>query len=217
MRRLTLILLVLICVALPVSAADGNVTYDGNAREFIFEPGSPFSPTDLFPDCKDAMPGDVITQQIHVKNDIKQNVKIKIYLRALGAKDDPISQQMLSQMYLEVVQDEETVLFAAPADQTAQLTDWVCLGTFYSGYDTTLTARLHISTALDNRFFNTPAYFDWEFMVEEFPVEPGDPVPPTGDSFQPAVFVAMATVSLLLLILLLTKCKAVFRKGGVRQ
>ena len=216
MKKLILFLLILSCMVVSVSAEDGNVTYDGNAREFIFEPGSPFSPTDLFPDFKNAMPGDVLTQQIHVKNDMSQHVKIKIYLRALGAKDDPVSQEMLSQMYLEVVQDEETVLFSAPADQTAQLTDWVCLGTFYSGYDTTLTAKLHISTALDNRFMNSAAYFDWEFMVEEFPIDPSDPVPPTGDSFQP-IWIAVAAVSLLLLVLLLTKGRAVLQKGGRRQ
>ena len=38
----------LVCLATTVLAADGNVTYSGNAGKFVFEPGTEYSLTDLF-------------------------------------------------------------------------------------------------------------------------------------------------------------------------
>ena len=52
-------LVLMLSAATTVFAADGNVSYSGNAGQFIFEPGTEYSPTDLFPDLKDVMPGDV--------------------------------------------------------------------------------------------------------------------------------------------------------------
>ena len=88
MKRLitiVVILAVFLSSALPASAADGKVTYNGNAGKCIFEPGTEHSLTDLFPNFKGVMPGDTLTQKITVKNDANDKVKVKIYIRSLGA------------------------------------------------------------------------------------------------------------------------------------
>ena len=177
MKRIAILIAVLVVtmgIMSPVMAESGNVTYSGDAGDFIFEPGSDHSPSDLFPNFKDVMPGDTLTQQITVKNNASDRVYVKIYMRALGAHED--SKEFLSQLGLSV-NCEDNSLFDAAADQTAQLTDWVLLGTLYSGGSVDLDVTLHVPGELDNKFRNLVGKLDWEFMVKEFPVE--DPTQPT--------------------------------------
>ena len=187
MKKVLAVLLICalaLTLPLPVYAEDGFVTYDGDSREFIFDPGTEHSPTDLFPDFKDVMPGDVLTQKITVKNDASQNVKVKIYLRSLGAQEG--SEEFLSQLNLKVKlsdDNEMAYMFDAAANETAQLTQWVYLGELYSGGEVNL---------------------NWEFKVEEFPVDSDDPKPPaTGDDTRLELWVAMMAGSLALMFIIL--------------
>ncbi len=208
-----LISLVLLCsCVLPVLAADGNVTYSGDAGKFIFAPGSEYSPTDLFPNFKDVMPGDSITQPITVKNDASNKVKVKIYIRSLGAHED--SEEFLSQLKLRVEKSEDNTMaymFDAAANETAQLTEWVCLGTLYSGGEVNLNVILDVPVELDNIFQEKIGYLDWEFMIEEYEIEPTDPEPPkTGDESNLvlwSVLMVGSAVGLFLLLLLSRKKK----------
>ncbi len=190
---------------LPVYAADGKVTYSGNASNFVFEPGSQHSLTDLFPNFKGVMPGDTLTQKITLKNNADNKVKVKIYIRSLGAHEDSV--EFLSQLGLKVAKSEENkmaYMFDAAANETAQLTDWVYLGMLYSGGEVNLDVMLNVPTSLDNEFQNKIGYLDWEFMIEEFPVEPDDPKPPqTGDNSHMGLWFALMVGSLAILIILL--------------
>ena len=201
---LCVFVLLLSCV-MPVMAADGNVTYSGDAGKFIFAPGSEYSPTDLFPNFKDVMPGDSLTQQITVKNDASNKVKVKIYIRSLGAHEE--SEEFLSQLHLRVEKSEDNTMaymFDAAANETAQLTDWVCLGTLYSGGEVNLNVILDVPVELDNGYQQQIGYLDWEFMIEEYEIEPGDPEPPkTGDDSQIFLWAGLMVTSLIMLILLL--------------
>lgn len=187
------------CLSVPALAEDASVVYDGNAREFIFAPGSGQSPTDLFDNFKGVMPGDSLTQKIAVKNDADREVKVKLYLRSSGAQDG--SEDFLSQLHLAVRQEGESILFDAPADQAAGLTDWVCLGTFYSGADIVLEVTLDVPIGLDNGFQEAIGKLNWEFKAEEMPIGPEDPKPPqTGEEAARWPCIALGLALLLLLL-----------------
>lgn len=204
---MTVVVFLLLSCAMPVFADSGNVTYSGDSGKFIFAPGSEYSPTDLFPNFKDVMPGDTITQPITVKNNASNKVKVVIYMRSLGAHED--SKEFLSKLRLRVEKSPDNTMgymFDAAASETAQLTEWVCLGTLYSGGEVNLNVILDVPTDLNNDFQQLIGYLDWEFMIEEQPIEPTDPEPPkTGDDAPIFLWVGLMAVSfgaLLLLILM---------------
>ena len=207
MKRIASFLFAMLLVfSLPVTAfaADSSVTFT-DGKLIVFEPGSAKSDTDLFDSFKNVMPGDTLTQQITVKNDAANKVKIKLYLRSLGAQEN--TDDFLSQMNLTVEQKDDSVLFAAPANETAQLTDWVYLGTVYSGGEITLDVTLEVPITMGNDYQNEIGYIDWEFKVEELPVEPTDPKPPqTGDTSNLFLYSGLMIFSLVgLIVLLATK------------
>lgn len=187
---LTLLLALVVTMGCAVPAfADSSVTYIDGAEEFVFEPGSEQSPTDLFPDFKGVMPGDTLTENITIKVDGEQDSTLKIYLRSLGSQEN--SEEFLSQMKLTVEQVGKDTLYEAPADQTAQLTDWVDLGYFGSGVDVTLKVTLEVPIEMGNDFQDAIGYLDWQFKVEKIPLpedeivdEPEEPVQPAPEEPQ---------------------------------
>ena len=210
MKKLASLLLVLVMVlAMSVTAfateatdpvdVDGSVTYEGKANKFIFAPGSEYSDTDLFTNFKGVMPGDVLTEKIPVKNAKSTGVKIKIYMRALGAQEG--TDDFLNQMTL-TVKNASSELFKAPADETGKLTDWVLLGTLSAGGETTLDVELNVPIEMDNDYASQIGYLDWQFKIEEIPE-----TPKTGDNSNIALYGAVAVVALVLLVVLLVVYK----------
>ena len=205
--KITRMLTLVLCLVLGsfVFADASKVTYEGDAEEFLFAPGSEYSPTDLFPNFKDVMPGDSLTQKITVKNDASKEVKVKLYIRARGAHED--SKKFLSQMHLSVAaagDGKGDYMFEAAASKKAQLKDWVLLGTLYSGGKVNLNVTLDVPAEMDNSWMEQIGYLDWQFKVEEFPIEKDDPVlPKTGDESNPLLWVFLmlgAAAGMVLLI-----------------
>lgn len=187
----------------------GTVTYNADADKFIFEPGSAYAPTDLFSEYKGVMPGDSIKQDITVKNDSSNGVKVKMYIRSRGAREDSVD--FLSRLHLTVekaAENEMAYMFDAAADRTDGMTDWVYLGTLYSGGEVNLVLKLDVPIDLGDEYQDATGYIDWEFKVEELPVEPEDPLPPhTGDDSHVYLYAILALLSAAALVILIPKWK----------
>ena len=189
--------------------AAGTVTYSADSSKFIFEPGSSHSPTDLFTEYKGLMPGDSVRQDITVKNDSSYGVKVKLYVRSHGAHEDSVD--FLSKLHLTIAESENNemaYMFDAAADQTGGMTDWVYLGTLYSGGEVNLILNLDIPIELGNEYQDAIGYIDWEFKAEELPIDPDDPVPPqTGDNSNLYLYAMLASLSGIALVILIPKRK----------
>lgn len=143
--------------------ADSTVTYEGGAEKFVFLPGSEQSDSDLFENFKNVLPGDVLSQTVRVENSTDST--LRVYMRAEAV--DEAYRDFLSQLTL-TVDCENTEIFNAPADQTAQLTENVLLGTIKGKGDVELTVKLQVPTDLGNEFMGTMGIVPWTFLVEEF-------------------------------------------------
>lgn len=197
-------LLLLISLTAP-AFAEGKVSYSGTSKNFIFAPGSSQSPTDLFANFKNVMPGDTLTERLVIRNDTFYGVKINLYIRSLGAQLG--SDDLLSQMELSVQQVDDSYMFKAPANQTAQLTNWTYIGTIYSGGEVVLDLTLKVPMSMGNEFQGKAGYIDWQFMVEELPVSPDDPSIKTGDESEVLLYAAFAGSSLAVAFVLLVVVK----------
>ena len=207
---ISLLVVTAMTCGLSISAyAAGTVTYSADSSKFIFEPGSSHSPTDLFTEYKGLMPGDSVRQDITVKNDSSYGVKVKLYVRSHGAHEDSVD--FLSKLHLTVAKSENNemaYMFDAAADQTGGMTDWVYLGTLYSGGEVNLILNLDIPIELGNEYQDAIGYIDWEFKAEELPIDPDDPKPPqTGDNSNLYLYAMLASLSGIALVILIPKRK----------
>ena len=207
---ISLLVVTAMTCGLSISAyAAGTVTYSADSSKFIFEPGSSHSPTDLFTEYKGLMPGDSVRQDITVKNDSSYGVKVKLYVRSHGAHEDSVD--FLSKLHLTIAKSENNemaYMFDAAADQTGGMTDWVYLGTLYSGGEVNLILNLDIPIELGNEYQDAIGYIDWEFKAEELPIDPDDPKPPqTGDNSNLYFYAMLAGVSGIALVILILKRK----------
>lgn len=177
-----------LCVALMLvmsfsatAFADGTVTYDGDAQEFIFEPGSEYSPTDLFTGFKGMMPGETLSQKITVKNEAAADKVVVIYLRSLGA--DEASKDFLSKLNLTVNLEGNQELFDEAPDKPGTLTEWTELGTFFSGAQVEMDLTVQVPATLGNEYQNAVGHVGWQFKVEEYTLEEWEENHPTeGDT-----------------------------------
>lgn len=199
---LLLAAVMLFALAVTVLADEScTATYMEGSKKFVFSPDSGSTPKDIFPNFKGVMPGDSLTQQIVIKNDVKNNVKIKLYIRSKGAKEG--SEAFLSQLQLRVDQVGDSNLYADPADKTGDLSNWIYLGTIYAGGNIKLNLTLDVPIGLDNSFQDAVGYLEWQFKTEEFPIEQDDPLPPeTGDTSDLPLYLSVMGVGALMLVAL---------------
>ncbi len=208
-------------MALSLTAFAGTVTYNDNAADFIFAPGSEYSPTDLFDDFKNVMPGDVITDTVEIRHNIDENEVVDIWFKANGAREMPEGVndiEFLSQLKLKVSKANGSVVAETPLDTTG----WVHLGTFKQYENTELKLELTVPAEFEvtrpegmsdddynalydevqNSFQNTAGYIEWEFKADVFETKSVD----TGDTSNTMLYFAvMAACAVMLIFLVFLK------------
>jgi LPXTG-motif cell wall-anchored protein len=73
---------------------------------------------------------------------------------------------------------------------------------------TALDVTLEVPITMGDEFQNQVGYLDWEFKVEQLPIEPTDPdIPETGDNNQLGLYVGLMACSLAAIIFILIVAK----------
>ena len=197
-KNLICLLALLMLLMTGTSALASSVTYVDRKELFDFKPGSEYQVTDLFENFKGVMPGDVLTEEITVKNSNKN--KIRIYMQCkYDAYVETDAKDFLDQLKLTVEASDKTI-FEAAADEKAQLSKPVLLGTFKQKGEVDLTVTLEVPIELGNEYMNQIGVVPWTFLIEEIP---DDDTPDTGDWFQTGMWVGIAAVIVAAIFLLL--------------
>ncbi len=178
-------------------AADSSFTYKGH-NIFGFGQSGEFTDTDLFDDFKGAMPGDILTETITLKNEASCCDFVKIYIRAAVHDDvsNPLSPKVaeretvvsmrdfLSQLSMTVKSGEKKIFEGAPCN-LEEMDKNVFIGSLRRNKTATLKVELKVPAELGNEYANRVGEVDWVILVEEYndPSDPPDPTPP--DPTQP--------------------------------
>lgn len=204
MKRFITLLMALVMVlglATTVFAAESTITYKGHANNKgdIFEvvPGTSYTNTDLFVDCKGVMPGDKITETITIKNDYKGCDYIKVSIRGLlhDATGNPVSPKVLEelkaddrkgefteieymhkfldQLTLTVKKGTDLIYTGHPSTLEKGFEDGkdVYLGSLDKGKSMTLDVTLEVPIEMGNEFADRIGEVDWVLVVSEFNYE----------------------------------------------
>lgn len=201
-----LISIILMLLLLCGSALASSVTYVNRDELFEFKPGSAYQATDLFENFKDVLPGDVLEEQITVSNGSKGQVRIWLQCK-YDAYVETDAKDFLNQLKLSVKSGDKSI-FEAEADQKAQLSEPVLLGTFKKKGKVDLNVTLEVPASLGSEYMGQIGVVPWTFLVEEIPE---DDTPDTGDWFQTGVWISVAAVlaaAILLLLLMQRKRRA---------
>ena len=179
-----LLLALMTGLAAPALAEDATITFDGT--DFAFGPGSTYTSTDLFPDFKGVMPGDVLTQSITFKNEAQDYDYVKLYLKAVPHPDEHTQEQPMSEKVLEAEKTLEsmneflsqlTMKVWNGADKTAEpifegapnaAFGAVELGRVNKGETAALTVELEVPIELGIEYMYRVGEVDWVFTVEAF-------------------------------------------------
>ena len=190
---MTALLLVLLlsgsALAETVENRDSSVTYVDRTELFDFKPGSEYEVTDLFENFKNVMPGDVLEEYVTVQNSNKEKIRIWMQCK-YDSYVETDARDFLAQLKLTVETSDETI-FEAAADQKAQLSGPVLLGTFKKNGKVELKVTLEVPITLGNEYMNQIGVVPWTFLIEEIPE---DDTPETGDWFEVGLWIGAAVI-----------------------
>ena len=175
-KRTRMFLCVLLAAALALSLApaalaeEASVVYEGHVKGFSFAPGSVHSASDLFPNFKNLMPGDVRTQTVFVESlarDCDYTVlSLRISLDDASPAAAQAARELFSQLTVRIYHGTELISESTP--EQPNLEGNYPLGTFLYGQKDRLTVELSVPIELGNEFADRLAAVDWTFHAESF-------------------------------------------------
>lgn len=208
----SLVLCCMLVLSVPATAlaADPTIHFEGQDTGFSFAPGSEYSPSDLFGNFKNVMPGDKLSEVITVTNKADDSDYVKLYLKAIahdekgnpltysetfentdgndqvkvdGKRDETVVTMLdfLAQLTMRIYNGKDLIYEASP-DELGALAEYILLAELRSGESITLTVELDVPIELGNEYANRVGEVDWVIMAEAF----DDPEPTPETSPEPS-------------------------------
>ena len=192
-RVSSLALSLVLVVALATPAAAATVTFESKTS-IDMAPGSGYTATDLFPNFKNAMPGDELFQTVTIENKIKASSYIKVYLKAVphdekngltydeefentdgkdqadisGQRDETVASMndFLSQLTLVVTDKDGKEIYNGHPNNPGQLKEAVYIGKVNKNRSMNLTVKLLVPAELGNEYALRVGEVDWVIYAD---------------------------------------------------
>lgn len=145
-----------------------------------------YTSTDLFPEFKNVMPGDTLSQTVYIKNDWTSKDYIRLYMTAVlhDVEKNPVSSEVASMLVGKTDQEKldnmhgflhqltltvkngDTVIYSGHPDELAtgfEKDEPYAFGRIHSGDTVKLDVTLEVPIELDNDYADAIGEVDWLF------------------------------------------------------